>query len=234
MTLDASPSLPAVGRPLPLWARVAAVPLAALAILAGLWLFAGVVAPGYYASIGFAIGWFIAASVAIGVVVRRKPSLRWPLRATYLIIVVLVGGWSAWTTFTDKTVNEQIVTGVASAQGGGGGAGNVEFASGRVEGLAHGASGRAAIVEVAGGERMLTFANLDTDNGPDLRVYLVAGAVAGDGDVDDFVDLGRLKGNKGNQQYVVPAGTDIDRYGTVVIWCRAFSVSFAKADLRRS
>ena len=233
MTLDSIPPLPGVRTPLPLWARAAAVPVAAFAILAGLWLFAGVIAPGYYGSIVVAIGWFVAASVAIGVVARRAPSLKWPLRATYLVIVVLVGGWSAWTTFTDKTVNEQIVTGVAATQGGSG-TGNVQLASGTFEGLAHGASGEAAIVEVAGGERKLTFANLDTDNGPDLRVYLVAGTVAGDGDVDDFVDLGRLKGNKGNQQYTIPADTDTDRYGTVVIWCRAFSIAFAKAELRRS
>jgi hypothetical protein len=228
-----SPARVSTATPLPVWARVLAVPVAAIVVLAGLWLFAGVIAPGYYGSIAFAIGWFVAASVGIGMVAKRAPSLKWPLRGTYLAIVLLVGGWSAYTTFTDKTVNEQIVTGVAASQAASP-SGNVERASGTFEGLAHGASGRAAIVELPGGARTLTFANLDTDNGPDLKVYLVAGTVTGDGDVDDFVDLGRLKGNKGNQQYAIPAATDIDRYATVVIWCRAFSVSFAKAELRAS
>ncbi len=84
------------------------------------------------------------------------------------------------------------------------------------------------------GERALTVTDLDTDNGPDLRVYLVAGPVVNDSDVGEFVDLGGLKGNKGTQQYSIPAGTDTERYSTVVIWCRAFTVSFAKAELAAS
>ena len=229
--LSASTPLPV---PTPLWLRVAAVPVAAVVVLGGLWLVAGQLGPGYYGSIAFAVGWFVAVSIGIGLVARRAPGLRWPLRATFVAIVVVVGGWSAWTTFTDTTVNEQIVTGVVASKTGASGARNAQLAGGAFEGLAHGASGRAALVELPTGERKLTFANLDTDNGPDLKVYLVAGPVAGDGDVDDFVDLGRLKGNKGNQQYSIPEGIDIERYGTVVIWCRAFSVGFAKASLRPS
>ncbi len=92
---------------------------------------------------------------------------------------------------------------------------------------------RAAGAQAAGAAD-LTFTGLDTDNGPDLRVYLVAGQVTNDADIGDFVDLGGLKGNKGTQQYSIPAGTDTERYATVVIWCRAFTVSFAKAELAAS
>ncbi len=49
------------------------------------------------------------------------------------------------------------------------------------------------------------------------------------GDVGDAVDLGPLKGNKGDQQYAVPRGA---RAGTVTIWCRAFTVAFGSARLR--
>jgi hypothetical protein len=67
------------------------------------------------------------------------------------------------------------------------------------------------------------------NNGPDLRVYLVPG----DGkDTGTHVDLGGLKGNKGNQQYGVPGSADLGKYKTVVIWCRAFSVAFARAHLQ--
>lgn len=52
-----------------------------------------------------------------------------------------------------------------------------------------------------------------------------------DGDVKDFQDLGALKGNKGSQQYAVPSDVDLDRYSTVVVWCRAFSIAFATAEL---
>jgi hypothetical protein len=129
------------------------------------------------------------------------------------------------TTFRDVTVNEQIA---------GAGGGNVELSRGQFETLAHSSSGSAAIVELADGSRVLTFDDLDTDNGPDLRVYLVVGPVDGDGDVDEFVDLGGLKGNRGDQQYPIPPGVDVARYSTVVIWCRAFSVGFARAELAPS
>ena len=50
--------------------------------------------------------------------------------------------------------------------------------------------------------------------------------------MSDYVDLGRLKGNKGNQQYGIPDDVDVRRYSTVVIWCRAFTALFARAELR--
>jgi hypothetical protein len=53
-------------------------------------------------------------------------------------------------------------------------------------------------------------------------------------EVSDFVDLGGLKGNKGDEQYTLPSDLDLRRYGTVVIWCRAFTVLFARAPLARA
>ena len=76
---------------------------------------------------------------------------------------------------------------------------------------------------------MLTLTKFAVNNGPDLRVYLVPG----DGkDTGKHIDLGGLKGNKGNQKYDVPGSADVAKYKTVVIWCRAFSVAFARATLR--
>jgi hypothetical protein len=46
-----------------------------------------------------------------------------------------------------------------------------------------------------------------------------------------FHDLGRLKGNEGNQNYNVPSEADPEKYRVVVIWCRAFSVPFGYAEL---
>jgi hypothetical protein len=40
-----------------------------------------------------------------------------------------------------------------------------------------------------------------------------------------------LKGNIGDQNYALPADVDIDRYRTVTIWCRRFSVNFGSAPL---
>ena len=48
----------------------------------------------------------------------------------------------------------------------------------------------------------------------------------------DFVNLGRLKANNGNQNYDIPPGTDLSKYDTALIWCKAFSVLFGSAELK--
>ncbi len=233
MSVSTAPSASVPDRT-PLLLRLAVIPITVAVLLAGLWLWSGLVAPGYNSSIALGVAWFVAASLGIRFGLHKRRALKLPVQATFVATALLVAAIFAWTTFRDVTVVEDVATGVAASESSGAGAGNVQLSSGQFVGLAHGASGTAAVVELGTGARVLTFTDLDTDNGPDLRVYLVAGPVAGDGDVDDFVDLGGLKGNKGSQQYEVPAGTDTDRYSTVVIWCRAFTVSFATAELVKS
>lgn len=206
----------------PWWAWLVGVPATIVFLLLGLWLFAGVLAPGYYTSFVLSAVWFVLALIALGMVRKSVPPLDRPLRYTYLATAVVLVAFVALTTFRDDTVDETVVAA---------GAGNDQVASGAFTGVAHDASGTAALVRLADGRTKLTFTELDTDNGPDLRVYLVAGPVENDGDVQDFQDLGALKGNKGTQQYAVPAEVDLDRYSTVVVWCRAFSIAFATADL---
>jgi len=53
----------------------------------------------------------------------------------------------------------------------------------------------------------------------------------GPNETSDRVDLGNLKGNVGDQQYEIPAGTDLERYGTVVLYCTPFTVRIAVAPL---
>lgn len=48
-----------------------------------------------------------------------------------------------------------------------------------------------------------------------------------------FVDLGRLKAFKGSQNYEVPAGVDIAKFDSVVIWCEQFGVLISPAALTR-
>jgi hypothetical protein len=75
------------------------------------------------------------------------------------------------------------------------------------------------------------FEDFRTSNGPLLRVYLSTTAPDGRGSPFDerFVDLGALKGNIGDQNYVIPRGTDLGAYRSVVVWCKRFSVPFAAA-----
>ena len=90
----------------------------------------------------------------------------------------------------------------------------------------HKAEGIAKVIDLTDGRTFLRLENLKTTNGPDLYVYLSTGKEA-----SDIVNLGRLKGNIGNQNYEIPIGTDLSKHNTVLIWCKAFSTLFGSAQL---
>jgi hypothetical protein len=94
--------------------------------------------------------------------------------------------------------------------------------------------GTATVYELADGKRILRLSNFATDNGPDLHVRLIAADDAKDTASvakDEYVELGKLKGNKGNQNYELPEKVDLGKYRVVSIWCNRFSVNFAAAPL---
>ncbi|MEM3143851.1 MAG: DM13 domain-containing protein [Candidatus Nitrosotenuis sp.] len=90
----------------------------------------------------------------------------------------------------------------------------------------HDAQGMAKILPLDNGASILRLEDFRSTNGPDLYVYL-----ATDKDATDFVSLGRLKANTGNQNYDIPQGTNLAKYDTVLIWCKQFSVLFGSASL---
>lgn len=102
------------------------------------------------------------------------------------------------------------------------------LAEGSFIGRAHPTTGLAKVI-TDGNQRFLRFEGFETDNGPDLNVYLATGSP--DGSPEDFIDLGDLKGNIGDQNYELPDDVDLDRYTTVFIWCVRFSVAFGTAPL---
>jgi hypothetical protein len=68
-------------------------------------------------------------------------------------------------------------------------------------------------------------------------VYLVAAADVTDDETvktAGFVELGPMKGNKGDQNYEVPSSVDLASYRSVTIWCKRFSVNFGSAPLSTS
>ena len=97
----------------------------------------------------------------------------------------------------------------------------------------HPTSGIADVLNDGSAQRFLRFEDFETDNGPDLNVYLSTAPSNADTAAfdDDFIDLGDLKGNIGSQNYKIPVGIDLDRYSTVVIWCVRFGVAFGAAEL---
>ncbi|MGW7414830.1 DM13 domain-containing protein [Streptomyces sp. NPDC054863] len=177
----------------------------------------------------------------------RKPRLSRRIALSLLLALVVAAGaglyaFQPWKAFTTTTVNESLPAASPSAAGpmeSPAGptdppAGPTDLARGGFVGHEHATSGTARTVRLAdGGQTVLRLEDLMTSEGPDVRVYLsrrdAGAAEAGLG--AGAVELGRLKGNRGNQNYTVPAGTDPADYRSVVIWCARFSVSFGAADL---
>lgn len=214
-------SSPIARRPLfSTWSRLLATLAVPALVIGGVWVFGGQVTDDFRASMALTGLWLVGAGAAALLVARRWRPLALPVLGSFVVAAGAVGAYLGWTTLRDTVVNETVV--VASPV-----SGNVLRAAGSFMSDAHETSGSASVIELARGGRKLVL-DLETSPGPDLRVYLAPG----DGrDVGDRRDLGPLKGNRGKQQYNLPSGVDTKRYQAVVIWCRAFSVSFGRALL---
>jgi hypothetical protein len=92
---------------------------------------------------------------------------------------------------------------------------------------AHQGAGTATVYELEDGSEVLRLEDFEVTNGPDLHVVLVPH----DGSMDNSINLGSLKGNIGDQNYEIPSDVDISEFGSVWIYCVAFSVNFATASL---
>lgn len=96
--------------------------------------------------------------------------------------------------------------------------------------------GTATITEEEG-IQTLSLTDFDVTNGPDLFVYLVSASTTNNAAVKEivrdgkFVNLGALKGNRGNQAYVFPPEIKIEKDAVISIWCRRFSRNFGAAKL---
>lgn len=106
------------------------------------------------------------------------------------------------------------------------------LSSGDFTGYAHETTGKATLLK-ADGKTILRLTGFATSNGPDVRVYLVKGAKSDKEGVEKngYLDLGTIKGNKGDQNYTLPAGTNLGEYGAVAIWCKRFAVDFGGTTL---
>lgn len=176
----------------------------------------------------------------------RKP-LTWAALAALAAAGAFGLSWfQPWKLVVDETVQEPLISVPAPspevptddvAEAPAATSGPAVLRQGRFVTHEHDTTGTARVVRTAGGALRLELVDLDTSNGPDLRVWLsdqpVREGVAGWSVFDDgeWIELGRLKGNRGDQAYAIPAGTDLERLTSVSIWCRRFSVSFGAASL---
>jgi len=99
---------------------------------------------------------------------------------------------------------------------------------------AHRGAGKAQVLVSPAGAALLRFTEFEVTNGPALEVWLVKDRdpkKSADVSASQWLSLGPLRGNKGDQTYVIPEGTDLSEWGSVVIWCEQFSVLFSVATL---
>ncbi|RLU77443.1 electron transporter [Streptomyces griseocarneus] len=174
---------------------------------------------------------------------RPQTPLRGSTRRRVLLTAALTGlavltaaafWFQPWKLWLDTTVREAAPA--AAAERGGA----RTLATGELISHEHRTTGTVRILELPDGSRTLRLEGLDTSNGPDLRV-LITDAPVKEGRAGWYVfddgahrSLGSLKGNKGDQNYPLPAGLDLGRYTSVSIWCDRFDVSFGAAALTRA
>ena len=95
----------------------------------------------------------------------------------------------------------------------------------------HRGGGRASIYRLEENSHVFRLEDLNVTNGPDLHVLLMVDPERGDKG-QGYLDLGKLKGNIGNQNYPIPDDADVSRYHAVMIYCQPFHVVFSTAPLR--
>lgn len=184
-----------------------------------------------------------------GSIVARggRKSLLWGA----MVVAVALGAvglywFQPWKLWQNETIDEALPTvapGVSAPASPGAGAPDPAavpqtVAQGTLISHEHSTTGKVKLIRLADGSLTLRLEDLDTSNGPDLRVWLtdapVKEGVAGWRVFDDgkYLSLGKLKGNKGDQNYPLPPGTDPSAFTSVTIWCDRFDVSFGAAGLK--
>jgi hypothetical protein len=234
-------------RTTPVPIRLVSVPVVALVLLGGGWVAGALISNDFTVSMLLTAAWVGLVGLACLALFLRRREM-WPALAAFAITAAAAGTYLGAETLIDDKVDEDVVTARPPTGGERGPEAardersgqrsaveaNVLLSRGRFESLEHETTGAAQTIELPGGRRFLTLTRFETDNGPDLRVYLSTADANQDSAGEDFVDLGGLKGNVGDQQYEIPRGADLDRLTKVVVWCRAFSVGFGAAPLRRA
>jgi hypothetical protein len=109
--------------------------------------------------------------------------------------------------------------------------------TGKLNGKLHETSGRATIYRQPDGMLTLRLSDFHTSDGPDVHVVLAATDEpalqnSAPGKALTSIEVSALKGNEGDQDYTLPAKTDLARYNTVVIYCERFRAVFGAANLQ--
>ena len=148
-------------------------------------------------------------------------------------VPVLVGGW--WAFRPEKLFVNQQVSDAEPASA----TGEAEpLYTGKLESREHPTSGRATIYKESSRKQYLRLTDFATSNGPDVHVVLVKAEAPAmsktivPGNLE-YMELGALKGNQGDQNYDLPVGADVEKYQAVAIYCEWFHAIFGVARLEK-
>ena len=150
-----------------------------------------------------------------------------------VIPIAAVAAFLAWYAFRPErlVVNRRVDEPMPAAQGS---SSPQLLVSGEFYSILHPTAGTATIYRMGDGSRVLRFTGFSTSNGPDVHVYMVASDDAKDSASvvhAGFIDLGTIKGNMGDQNYILGPDVDLSKYRAVSVWCKRFSVNFGTAPL---
>lgn len=108
-------------------------------------------------------------------------------------------------------------------------------AAGELQKRSKALSGSWQIVEREGAQVLVLDDAFRARPGPDLKLFLspspFAAVTAGTA-LNGALLLGELKSNTGAQEYLVPAGTDLSNYDSVLVHCEKYAVLWGGDDLR--
>jgi hypothetical protein len=172
----------------------------------------------------------------------EKKKSRRPMIVSIVVVLALLFAlamylFQPWTALTTTTVDEALPAVPSSSattdpspptQ-----AANVVLRDGPFESLDKDTSGQASLIRLTDGRTILRMSDFSTSSGPDVKVWLSEESVgrADSPEEGRYINLGDLKGNKGNQNYEVPSAQADREWRSVIIWCERFSVAFGAAEL---
>ena len=129
----------------------------------------------------------------------------WTKIAIPVAAIAVLAGWYAFRP-ERLVVNRQVDEAMPSAQSS---SSTQPLESGQFYSILHPTQGTATIYQMNDGTHVLRLTNFHTSNGPDVHVYMVAADDAKDVATVQhagFIDLGVLKGNIGDQNYMLGSG----------------------------
>ena len=234
--MDTPPSAPAAGRPAPVGEprrvrrRPPVVPLALLALLA---VAAGLRPQQLLSTLGSVRAWvLVLALVLLTAGLRRATRSLRPAAGTAISLTpaVLALGLLLVPTLVGTEVSEELegLPPVSAGTTGSAADAPSRLRTGEVTGIGHRAEGSASLVQLPDGDLLVRLEDFSVDPGPDYRLLLVPGA--GQESPGDGVELGRLKGTSGDQNYALSTSPPSGPV-TVLVWCEAFGVPIAGATL---